>query len=34
MDELADGDLPDEIDGTGVPFVKNRVYWYSNLAPY
>ena len=34
MDELADGDLPDETDGTSVPYVMNRVYWYSNLAPY
>jgi len=34
MVELADGDLPDETDGTGVPYVMNRVYWYSNLAPY
>ena len=34
MDELADGDLPDETDGTGVPYVMNHVYWYSNLAPY
>ena len=34
MDELTDGDLPDETDGTGVLYVMNRVYWYSNLAPY
>ena len=34
MVELADGDIPNETDGTGVPYVMNRVYWYSNFAPY
>ena len=34
MIELADGDLPGETDGTNVTYVKNRVYWYTNHAPY
>jgi hypothetical protein len=34
MVELADGDLPDETDDTGVHYVMNRIYWYSKFAPY
>ena len=34
MVELADGDLPNETDGTGVHYMMNCVYWYSNLVPY